>query len=366
MIETFDVGSLPLRVGDSTMWSGARRYQTILPYVGLGGEDVKVFEEQIVNGFIDKLKAGFDIPNYPQFRDMNEMFFELLNGIEKREGTYQHIGMITADDGSKIQEVNVIKGHLSRIREETGSEKVRVKICVTGPYTLGSFFSNRTPRLYKELGDALSEIIERTIFKNKSGEVVILSVDDPVLGFLNDPMLDHGSEGREALRKSWNKMCYKAKVRGVDTSMHLHNTSEGLFWETEHLRILEPHVDDPLYTHESTKQKLEVTDKRVKASVFVTLFDNLIQSKLTEQGFIGNIQEQIGVIWNQIRHDQVDPMIYLDSQEIIEKRLRKIVNNLGEERVPYAGPECGLGGWPSHETAIECLNRVSGVVRSFK
>jgi len=72
------------------------------------------------------------------------------------------------------------------------------------------------------------------------------------------------------------------------------------------------------------------------------------------------------VIWNQIRYDQVDPMIYLDSQKIIEKRLRKIVNNLGEERVPYAGPECGLGGWPSQETAIECLNRVSGVVRSFK
>ena len=333
--------------------------------MGLGGDDVKVFEDQVIGGFIDKLKAGFDIPNYPQFRDMNEMFFELLNGIEKRDGAYHHIGKISAKDGSNIQEVEVIKGHLSRIRKETDSEKIRVKICVTGPYTLGSFFSNKTPRLYDELGDALSKIVERTIFKNKSGEVALLSVDEPVLGFLNDPMLDHGPDGREALRKSWDKICHTAKIKGVETSMHLHNTSEGLFWDAEHLQILEPHVDDPLYTQDSTKKRLGETDKRVKASIFITLFDDLIKNKLSEQGFTGNIQEQIGFVWNQIRNDQTDPIIYLDTPKIIKKRLEKIVNNLGSEYVPYAGPECGLGSWPSQETAMECLKRVSKVVKSF-
>ena len=293
------------------------------------------------------------------------MFFEQLKGIEKRDGTYHHVGKIEAKDGSNIQEVEVIKGNLSKIRDETGSDKIRVKICVTGPYTLGSFFANKTPRLYDELGEALSNIVENTIFRNKRGEVALLSVDEPVLGFLNDPMLDHGQDGREALRKSLDSICHTAQVRGVVTSMHLHNTSEGLFWETKNLKTLEPHVDDPLYTQDSTKKRLIETDKQVKASIFITLFDDLIKNKLKEQKFQGKIQEQIGAIWSQIRNGQVDPMIYLDTPEIIEKRLRKIVDTLGEEYVPYAGPECGLGSWPSQETAMECLERASKVVRTF-
>jgi len=34
-----------------------------------------------------KILAGIDVPNYPQFRDMNEMFLQIIDGIERiREG----------------------------------------------------------------------------------------------------------------------------------------------------------------------------------------------------------------------------------------------------------------------------------------
>jgi len=55
MISSYDVGSLPLRVGESIIWDGARRSQTLLSFVGAPDEAVKVFEEEVVTAFADKL-----------------------------------------------------------------------------------------------------------------------------------------------------------------------------------------------------------------------------------------------------------------------------------------------------------------------
>jgi len=49
----------------------------------------------------------------------------------------------------------------------------------------------------------------------------------------------------------------------------------------------------------------------------------------------------------------------------MKKRLKKIQETFGAERVPYAGPECGLGGFPSYGVAIEYLRRVTDVVKQF-
>jgi len=44
--------------------------------------------------------------------------------------------------------------------------------------------------------------------------------------------------------------------------------------------------------------------------------------------------------------------------------LVKIVENFCENRVLYAGPECGLRSFPTYESAIECLRRVSQAAKS--
>ena len=44
------------------------------------------------------------------------------------------------------------------------------------------------------------------------------------------------------------------------------------------------------------------------------------------------------------------------------KRLGVIIEEFGPENVPYAGPECGMGGWPAYEYAMEGLRRVSEAV----
>lgn len=366
MLSSYDVGSLPCRVDESIIQDGARRSQTFLSLVGISDESRRLFEEEVVKAFADKLKMGIGVPNYPQFRDMNEMYLDLIRGIEKTNEGYVALQKPTAHPGSTIPEVAAIKQNASRIADIAGVDRIRVKACVTGPYTLASLFPRRSPGLFEDIGHALAEIVSASIFDGKRGELALLCIDDPVLGFLNDPLLDYGSEGRESLRRAWEEMCQAATSRGVETSMHLHDTSDDLFWEVEHLDMVESHVYDPLYTLDSTSRRLEETDKRLKASVAVTFFDKLIEKRIREKGSTGDIQEKIGQAWTEIRRGDVDPFIFIDSQALMEKRLAKVFDRFGPERIPYAGPECGLGGWPSYDSAMECLRRVSETVKSFQ
>jgi hypothetical protein len=138
--------------------------------------------------------------------------------------------------------------------------------------------------------------------------------------------------------------------------LHLHNTSENLFWEVEHLNIIEPHVDDPLYRQENTKKLLDEADKRLKASISVTRFDDLIRAKTAHE-------EDLGNIWTDIRRGKIKPENYLEDIRTMVKRLRAMEKTFGAERISYAGPECGLQGFPSYDCAMECLRRTAGAVK---
>ena len=360
-----DIGSLPARIETDIIRSGARKANSLLPYLGVSNEDYVDFEEAVVSSFIDKLKVGVDVPNYPQFRDMNEMFFDLMEGIEKHDGALHTVNGIRAKSSSAIPETEALRREARSIKEFTGLDKVRIKVCVTGPYTLASFFQFKTPGLYLELANALADILDASLFRNGSAGITHLSVDEPVLGFMNDPMLDYGSDGREALRKAWNKVLYVAKSKGLDTSMHLHDTSENLFWDTEHLDVLASHVGDPLYSQESVKKRLEETDKRLWAPIGVTQFDTLIENYYKAQGFTGNIPEKIGEVWTGMRKATIDPCLFLEDAGIMRKRLDKIAEFFGEERIAYVSPECGLNSFPEYEVAMDCLEAASGVVSAY-
>ena len=360
-----DIGSLPARIETEIIRSGARKANSLLPYLGVRNEDYVDFEEAVVSSFIDKLKVGVDVPNYPQFRDMNEMYFELMEGIEKHDGALHVVNGIRAKSDSAIPETEALRRESRSMKEFSDLDKVRIKVCVTGPYTLASFFQFKTPSLYLELAGALADILEASLFRNGSAEITHLSVDEPVLGFMNDPLLDYGSDGREALRKAWDKILHVAKSRGVDTSMHLHDTSENLFWEAEYLDIIASHVGDPLYSQESVKKRLEETDKRLWAPVGVTQFDTLIENYYIAQGFTGNTPEKIGEVWTRMRKATIDPSIFLEDAGLMRKRLDKMVDFFGEERIACVSPECGLNSFPEYEVAMECLETASGMVSEF-
>jgi 5-methyltetrahydropteroyltriglutamate--homocysteine methyltransferase len=347
MVVSYDVGSLPLRVEESVIWEGARKSGSFLSLVS-SSDAADVFEREIVEGFVDKVRTGIDVPNFPQFRDMNEMYFELIRGIEKGPDGYLALEKPSAKPNTPVPEIEAIRKNASKIRDLTGLDRVRLKVCVTGPYTLAS-----------------SDIVSESLFDSRNGEVSLVCIDEPVLGFLNDPLLDYGSEGREALIKSWDNICQAAISKGAETSMHLHDTSDDIFWAVDNLQLAESHVGDPLYTLDSTKKRLEETGKRLKASITKTLFDTLIENHLKSQGVSEGIQQKVGDTWTEIRREKVDPTIFIEEAGLMAKRLGVIIEEFGPENVPYAGPECGMGGWPGYEYAMEGLRRISEAVASY-
>ncbi len=360
-----DIGSMPAKISSEIIWSGAGKSKSLLPLLGVGNDDYECFKDELVSAFIDKLNAGVDVPNYPQFRDMNEMFFTLMNGFKKQGGALIAHNKVRAKSGSVIPETEILKRESAIIREKANVEQVRVKACVTGPYTLASFFQYKTPSLYEELGHSIASILRESIFNNRGAELTHVSIDEPVLGFMNDPLLDYGSDGRESLRKAWEEIAYTGASHGLDVSMHLHNTSENLFWEVEHLGVLASHVGDPLYSQESTKKRLEETDKHIWAAVGITQYDTLIENHYKSRGYAGNIPEKIGEVWTSIRNSTVDPYVFLENHEVMRKRLEKVTDHLGSERVSYGSPECGLNSFPEYSVAVECLRRASGVIAEF-
>ncbi|MBS7651960.1 MAG: hypothetical protein QW638_00725 [Candidatus Bathyarchaeia archaeon] len=364
MFKTYDVGSIPLRISQEIIRGGSRKYSSLLSDVGVGElEDVKIFEGEVVNSFLDKLKAGLDVPNYPQLRDMNEMFLEIIRGIERRGDGYRVISKISAKPFAVIPEVEALKRNASRIAEAVGLDRFELKICVTGPYTLSSLFQDRYDELFRELGKAISEIASNTMFKARRGETALLFIDEPVFGFLNDPLIDHGSEGRVALLEGWEEICRAASSKGVEAGIHLHKTSDGLFWDVEHLGIVDSHVDDILYTSKETLRRIRETGKRLKASVCKTDFDTLITERL---GRVEDLPQRIGEVWSKIRSGRLDPDMFLEDPNLIQSRLRALTRRFGAENIPYVGPECGLRAFPTYGCALECLRRTSEVAKRLR
>jgi len=364
VIKSCDVGSLPF-VGDAEKFlEGATRFG-LYPV----DDSVKLFEKRVIEGLLDKVGAGIDVPNYPQFRDMSEMFLAMMDGAEKAKGGYMETKILSVKaDRSHIPEVRVIKKNSQLIYEKRG-KPFEVKICVTGPYTLSSLFLHRDSEIFSRLGNNIAQIIENNVFSEKYGKVSLVAVDEPVFGLQDDPLIDFGSDGRENLREAWESIFHKAKSKNIQTLLHLHNTADELFWEIESLKVIESHVDDAVYQMKKTKERLESTDKFLKASISIANFDTLIKrriittsrQKMTELA----INEGIAEAWTGINSRRTDPKIFLEDLDIMKKRLIEMVSRFGVERVPYAGPECGLKGFPTYECALECLRRVSSTAKTY-
>jgi 5-methyltetrahydropteroyltriglutamate--homocysteine methyltransferase len=362
MIKSCDVGSLPLIGNVERFLEGAERFESS-PTDG----SAKYFEKRVVKGFLDKLNVGLDVANYPQFRDMSRMFLRMIDGVEKAKDGYMETRILSLRaEESCIPEVSVVRENSQQIYERI-SEPFQVKVCVTGPYTLSSLFIYRDKEIFSRLGEMISQIVENNLFKEKYGSVSLVAIDEPIFGLLDDPLIDRGSEGREHLQKAWESIFHRANSKGIQTCIHLHNTADELFWEVESLNIIESHVDDPIYQTGKTKELLESTDKFLKASVCITDFDHLIRESITavsqQKMKELTVNEKIAEAWRDIRSGKMDSKAFLESEKSMKERLTMTVNRFGVERILYAGPECGLGGFPTYECAMEYLRRVSNAIK---
>lgn len=365
MIESCDVGSLPLTGNIDMFMEGADRY-------GFLSEDSKAqyFERKIVRSFMHKIEAGVSVPSYPQLRDMDDMFLSMIDGIEKVKGGFMETGLLSLKNGrGTLPEVKVIENHASEFYEKLGGT-FKLRICITGPYTLAARFLYKDKRIYSRLGQILTHIVEHNIFSNKYGKVSLVALDEPVFGLVDDPLMDIGSEARENLRKAWESILGKASSKKVQTCLHIHSTRDELFWETRSVDIIETPVNDPIYEAKRTKQLLESTDKFLNASIAIADFDQLIRNYLIAHSKQKMneivLNEKIGETWKNIKEGKVNPEVFLEPTSIMQKRLAKLIRNFGANRILYGIPECGLRSFSTYECAIECLRRVAEATKAFK
>lgn len=364
MISSCDSGSLPF-VGDfSKFLDGANGFDQ-----KNNDESVDYFEKIVIESFLDKIRIGLDVPNYPQFRDMSEMILNMVDGLEKLKHGYIETSPLSLKRKSSLPEIAVIEKNSELIQEETG-KTFDIRVCITGPYTLASFFPYKDEGIFIRLGFIISQILEKSIFNNRYGKTVLVSIDEPLFGLMDDPLIDFGSQGRNNLRQSWEKIFYQAKSRNVKTMIHLHSTANPLFWEISNLDVIDSHVNDPLIQMKKTRELLESKDKFIKASVAINDFDILIKKKIITQSKEkkdeSEINQEIANTWNLIKNRKIDSLQFLETQKIMENRIVDLINRFGSERIPYVGPECGLKGYPTYENALECLRRVSNIAKTFR
>jgi 5-methyltetrahydropteroyltriglutamate--homocysteine methyltransferase len=358
MIKTCDSGSFPF-VGDSAKFLEGTKPSSLNQM----DESAKYFEKKIVENFLDKLRVGIQVPNYPQFRDMNEMFLAMMDGIEKLDAGYLETKISSLKtDKKQVPEIWAIEKNSQRIQEQKG-EAFEVRVCVTGPYTLASFFPYRDEGTFSRLGNVISQVLEENLFGNKHGKTSLVSVDEPLFGFVDDPLIDFGSNGREKLLRSWETIFRKVKSKNAQTMIHLHSTANPLFWDVDSLDVIDSHVDDPLIKMKKTSELLESRDKFLKASVAVNDFDVLIKERLAKENVAeSDLNERVADAWTDIKHGRAKPESFLETVDTMKRRLANVVDRFGAQRVLYAGPECGLKGYPTYETALECLRRVSNAM----
>lgn len=364
MMKSCDSGSFPF-VGDFAKFlEGAKRS-------GLHqmDESVEYFEKKVIENFLDKIRVNINVPNYPQFRDMNTMFLSMMDGIEKIDAGYLETKIPSLkSDENRIPEVVAIEKNSQRIQEKKG-EPFEVRVCVTGPYTLASFFPYRDARTFSRLGNVISQILDNNLFSNKNSKTSVVSVDEPLFGFVDDPLIDFGSEGRENLLKAWETIFHKIKSKNAQSMIHLHSTTNELFWDIDSLEVIDSHVDDPIQKMKKTREMLESRDKFLKASITYNDFDKLILQRIVansrEKLSESETNEKIADTWTDIKNGRIDPNIFLESVGTMNNRLVRVVDQFSVERIPYAGPECGLKGYPTYESALECLRSVSSAVESF-
>ena len=365
MIKSCDSGSLPPVDDSQKFLEGAKSHS---PHQD--EESAEYFKKCVIDSFLDKIIVGIDVPNYPQFRDMNEMFLSMMDGLEKlKEGYLETSVPSLKTDNCVMPEVAVLERNSQLIQEKAGKQ-FEVRVCITGPYTLASFFPYRDEGTFSRLGNVISKILENNLFSNKHGKTSLVSVDEPLFGLLDDPLIDFGSRGRENLLGSWEKICSKVKSKNVKTMIHLHSTANPLFWDMPSLDVIDSHVADPIIRMKKTEELLETKDKFLKASLAVNDFDTLIKEKILvdsqEKLPESDVNERIADVWTGIKNGTVDSEQFLETVETMTRRLDTIIERFGSERVPFGGPECGLKGYPTYNIAFECLRRVSLTVKNFK
>ncbi len=294
-----------------------------------------------------KIEAGVDVPTYPQFRDMTQQFLEVIN-----DGSMTEEPMLVRRDKARIMELEALEEVGVEYYKKTG-RILNIRICVTGPVEL--YLKQFGGTSYKDVLNAFAASIDRFIGNSidsaKQFRITTVSIDEPSIG-INPQIMFSDSDLVEALEKA----AKTAASHKIDTEIHLHSPLHyKLICRVPSIGIIGVEsAANPSYLDLIDKKDLDEYDKFLRVGVARTDIFNMAAA----------LNEKYGTnVWKD--PSKLEEIVSgMETPHTIEKRLEKTCG-LFDERIKYAGPDCGLGSWPTQELASSLLKNTGMGIKEF-
>ncbi|NJD77819.1 MAG: methionine synthase [Candidatus Methanoperedens sp.] len=336
MIIFDDIGSYPLPPGVGRDWVAQ----------AIRNKDPK-FLSILKDAMQQKIDAGVDVPNYPQFQDMNQQFLDIINDESKMEEP-----LVVRKENAAIMELSAIEEVGAEYYKKNG-KKLRVRVCVTGPVEL--YLKQFGGTAYTDILGSFAESVDRfvgnSIDNAKNLEIATISIDEPSIG-INPQIMFNDSDLVKALEKAGRT----AASHKIDTEIHLHSPLHyKLVCNVSSISVIGVEsAANPSYLDLIDKKDLLEYDKFLRVGVARTDIFNMA-AVLNEKYGTNVWKEPSGL--KEIVTDMETP-------GTIGKRLGKAYSIFGD-RIRYAGPDCGLGSWPSQEMASMLLANTGKGIKEF-
>ncbi len=305
------------------------------------------FREILKDAMRQKISAGVDVPTYPQFQDMNQQFLGFINDESMTEEP-----LLVRKDRAKIMELEAIEDIGSEYYNKTG-KRLGIRICVTGPVELymKQFGGTAYTDVLNNFASSIDRFISNSIDNARSFRISTVSIDEPSIG-INPQIMFGENDLADALEKSSKS----AALHNVDTEIHLHSPLHyKMICNVPSISIIGVEsAASPSYLDLIDRKDLEKYDKFLRIGVARTDIFNM-SSVLNEKYGIN--------VWKD--PSKLEEIItVMETPEVIEKRLEKAYGLFGD-RIKYAGPDCGLGSWPSQEMAFGLLKNTGIGIKIF-
>lgn len=321
-----DVGSYPLPKDTNMTWinCAAQKNDPILSKI-------------IKDAMQQKIDAGIDIPTYPQFRDMNQMFLDIMNNQSLQEEPF-----IVKKDKARILELSAIDDIGAEYIKKNG-KKLNVKICVTGPIELylRQFGGTSYKDILNNFAVSVDRFIDNSISNAKHFQIYTISIDEPSIG-INSNIMFNDDDIIEALTIATKT----ADLNKIDTQIHLHSPLHyKIICKVPSIKIIGiESAANPSYLNLIDKKELEYYDKFLR--IGITRTDIFKMATVLNEKHSANI-------WKT--PEMLDEIVTdMETPQIIKERLRNIFMLFGD-RIKYAGTDCGLSSFPSQELASRLL-----------
>lgn len=289
----------------------------------------------VVNTFEEKRRTGLALPSYPQHCDMMDPYIQLLENPDAwDEQPYVLKRALTAKPV-----LEALNDHYA-----DHDDTPRIKVPLTGPVELAIAQAGPTP--HRDVLLAIAETVKRfaeSALTLDNLDVAAISIDEPSLG--TNPNI---SIPREDLVDT----LHHASNVDTDTQIHLH--SPLYYVEAIEAGINAVGIEtasDPTRADSVDPETLESHDAHLRAGISRTDSDAMAAEHRDRTGFDPWSEEN-----GFLRVVQQD-----ESPERIANRLKHLHQQF-DDRLRYVGPDCGLGGFPTRESAKALLeNTVKGV-----